>query len=157
MAQLKDSLAEMKKEGVNFKILFLHWGFEFEVFPDPLIQEIGRELIHEGADLIIGSHPHVLQPFELVQTADHNGLIVYSMGNFVTTMTNPLNRIGLIQELKVWRNAQQKIEWSLGFSRLSQVTDGDHPQAQFLSATPAKDLIDAARFYKQSLNLPFFQ
>jgi len=82
LSQLKDSLVEMKKAGVDFKILFLHWGFEFETYPDPIIQEVGRELILAGADLIIGSHPHVLQPFELVQAPDHQGLIAYSMGNF---------------------------------------------------------------------------
>ena len=157
LTQLKDSLAEMKKEGVDFKILYLHWGFEFETYPDPMIQEIGRELINDGADLIIGSHPHVLQPFELVQTKDHNGLIAYSMGNFVTSMDNPFNRIGLIQELKVWRNAQQKIEWSLGVSRLTQVTGEDHPQIQCLDSNPDKDLVGVVEYYKHALNLPFMQ
>src|SRR5262249_52531090 len=88
LAQLKDSLVEMKKAAVGFKIVFLHWGFEFETYPDPVIQEVGRELIHAGADLVIGSHPHVLQPFEVVQADNHMGLIAYSMGNFVTSMAH---------------------------------------------------------------------
>ncbi|MBI2786788.1 MAG: CapA family protein [Legionella longbeachae] len=155
--ELKNSLIEMKKQGVDFKILFLHWGFEFETFPDPMIQEIGRELIQAGADLIIGSHPHVLQPFELVQTENHKGLIAYSMGNFVTDMVNPFYRIGLIQELKVWLNAHKKVEWSLGVSRFTQINDIEHPQTAFATSTPSNDLADVITYYRKSLNLPFLQ
>lgn len=153
--QLKDALNEMKKAQVDFKILFLHWGFEFELYPDPLIQDIGRQLVLDGADLIIGSHPHVLQPFELVQSSDHKGLIAYSMGNFVGQMNHPLSQIGLIQELYVWRNTQQKIQWALGPSRLTQVANTNHPLTEFLSKPPPKDLYDAYNYYKHSLNLPF--
>ncbi|ARB91524.1 CapA family protein [Legionella longbeachae] len=153
--QLINALHEMKQANVDFKILFLHWGFEYELYPDPLIQSIGSELIQNGADLIIGSHPHVLQPFELIQASEHKGLIAYSMGNFISDMSNPFTRIGLIQELYVWRNSQQRIQWALGSSKLTQIADIKHPYTELLRNPPPKDLSDAYVYYKHSLNLPF--
>jgi poly-gamma-glutamate synthesis protein (capsule biosynthesis protein) len=150
--QLKDALAEMEKEGVDFKILFLHWGYEFETYPDPEIQKIGRELIHAGADLIIGSHSHVLQPFEMVQVGRRQGLIAYSMGNFVSTMTHPFHRIGMLQELKVWK-WDKKIQWCLGPSRFTEITLGEIPQTRFIKTKPSRDILDAFNYYAQSLNV----
>lgn len=155
LRQLINALYEMKQAKVDFKILFLHWGFEYELYPDPLIQSIASQLIQDGADLIIGSHPHVLQPFELVQSSRHKGLIAYSMGNFISDMSNPFTRIGLIQELYVWRNSQQKIQWALGPSRLTQVADIKYPRTELLRNPPPKDLYDAYAYYQHSLNLPF--
>ncbi|MCL2338083.1 MAG: CapA family protein [Firmicutes bacterium] len=60
-------------------IVFMHWGNEYTANLDSEQRDIGRSLIDAGADVVIGSHAHVLQPVELY----HNGVIFYGLGNFV--------------------------------------------------------------------------
>jgi poly-gamma-glutamate synthesis protein (capsule biosynthesis protein) len=60
-------------------IVSIHWGAEFVNFPSPQQIQFGHELVDAGARLVIGHHPHVLQPIEKF----HGGLIAYSLGNFV--------------------------------------------------------------------------
>jgi len=60
-------------------ILYAHWGEEYQEEPNKLIKEQAHQLAEAGADLIIGSHPHVVQPAELYQGKK----IYYSLGNFL--------------------------------------------------------------------------
>jgi Bacterial capsule synthesis protein PGA_cap len=59
------ALAEMKSDGVDVKIVSLHWGNEFEMYPDPLEVLVARRIVKSGADVIMGAHPHVEQPLEV--------------------------------------------------------------------------------------------
>lgn len=63
----------------DFNIVYIHWGTEYALRPNKEIEELGRELIDMGVDLVVGSHPHVLLPVEKYK----DGLIVYSMGNLI--------------------------------------------------------------------------
>ena len=60
-------------------IVSLHWGIEYRTHPQPAQVELAHKLIDAGADLILGHHPHVLQPVEKY----HGGVIAYSLGNFL--------------------------------------------------------------------------
>ena len=60
-------------------VVNLHWGIEYGVDESETQEKIGKALIDAGADVIIGSHPHVLQPIQTYK----DGIIFYSMGNFV--------------------------------------------------------------------------
>lgn len=71
-------LREMKRENCDLCILYFHGGIENETVPEDWKIKACHDLVDAGADLIIGSHPHVLQPVELYK----NKLIVYSLGNF---------------------------------------------------------------------------
>ena len=60
-------------------IVFPHWGPEYKLLPSLAQKDDAHVFIDAGADLIVGAHPHVIQPFEM-----YNGkLIVYSLGNFI--------------------------------------------------------------------------
>jgi len=63
----------------DFVIVFVHWGKEYELIEDISQKNIAYKLIDNGADLIIGHHPHVIQPVEIYK----NKAIFYSLGNFV--------------------------------------------------------------------------
>ena len=63
---------------VDFTIVNIHWRNEFINVPSKEQIELGRKLIDNGVNLVLGTHPHVLQPIEKYK----NGLIVFSMGNF---------------------------------------------------------------------------
>jgi poly-gamma-glutamate capsule biosynthesis protein CapA/YwtB (metallophosphatase superfamily) len=79
---LQDSvLARIKslRESVDFIIVVMHWGQEREYHPDKKQRDMGHALIDAGADLVVGHHPHVLQPVEKYR----GRYIAYSLGNFV--------------------------------------------------------------------------
>ncbi len=76
-----DKLVEVLKEAKansDYVILFIHWGTEREVDPDWCQNQQAPELTQSGADLIIGAHPHILQPISVMNDVP----IVYSTGNF---------------------------------------------------------------------------
>lgn len=78
MQQLKDHIQKVKSEGAVIIIVNFHWGIEREYYPNDVQKQLAHAAIDNGADLVIGEHPHVIQGIET-----YNGKkIVYSMGNF---------------------------------------------------------------------------
>lgn len=77
-----DDIRRVRPE-TDIVIVSLHWGSEYVPIPSPDQVRIGRALVDAGADIILGSHPHVSQSFELY----HNRPILYSLGNFVFDST----------------------------------------------------------------------
>ncbi len=67
------------KKKVDFLIVSTHWGKEYELSPSEFQMDENREIIDNGADLVIGTHPHVIQPTEKYK----DKYIFYSLGNFV--------------------------------------------------------------------------
>lgn len=67
------------KEACDYLVLYLHWGIERNTSPEEYQRQLGRQCIEAGADLVIGSHPHVLQGIEYYQGKP----ILYSLGNFI--------------------------------------------------------------------------
>lgn len=76
--QLKQNIAKVKENGAQIIIVIFHWGNEKEEVPDSNQTTLGRLAIDEGADLVCGHHPHVLQGIEEYKGKN----IVYSLGNF---------------------------------------------------------------------------
>lgn len=76
--QLKDNIAKVKADGAQLIVAIFHWGNETETVPDSNQTILGRIAIDEGADLVCGHHPHVLQGIETYKGRN----IVYSLGNF---------------------------------------------------------------------------
>jgi hypothetical protein len=91
---------------VDAVILTPHWGNEYQQQPDVSQRRLAHEAIDAGATAIIGAHPHVLQPWEQYAAADgHEGLIVYSSGNFISSQLRTEQRSGLISLLELTRGA----------------------------------------------------
>lgn len=76
--ELKQNIKTAKENGAQLVAVYFHWGTEKETVPDETQIQLGHIAVDEGADLVIGSHPHVIQGYE-----KYNGrYIVYSLGNF---------------------------------------------------------------------------
>lgn len=76
--EMKEDLKAIPKD-VNLVIVSFHWGVEYSTYPIVNQQKLAREAIDLGADLVLGTHPHILQGIEYYK----NRYIVYSLGNFV--------------------------------------------------------------------------
>ena len=104
--QIKDGIAALKAEGAEFIIAALHWGDEGSYDVNDLQKEQGHAAIDAGADIVIGSHPHTLQPAE-----EYNGkYIYYSLGNWsFGGNTAPRDPDTIILKLKVERDIDRKL------------------------------------------------
>lgn len=142
LSEIRSVLDAMAADGVGFRIIALHWGHEYELYPTPEIMQVAREIVRAGADVILGTHPHVQQPSEVCflngyeRTCGDLGdlpalrhptgcvmedaagrprkaLVLYSLGNFTTRMMTFLCRLGLIQSLSLRRDPQTGfVDWS---------------------------------------------
>mgnify|MGYP001274372891 CR=1 FL=1 len=82
VAPLKKKIIEYSlrqlKETVDFVVINLHWGYEYELYPLPIHRRLAQDLVNAGADIVIGHHPHVIQAYEVYQRKH----IYYSLGDF---------------------------------------------------------------------------
>lgn len=65
-------------------VVSIHWGDEYSHTPTKRHREIAQKLVEAGADLILGHHPHVVQPMEIVEAAGRTGVVAFSLGNFIS-------------------------------------------------------------------------
>lgn len=92
---------ETAKSQSDFVVVYVHWGKERKEYPEDYQRKMARQYIDAGADLVVGSHPHVLQGIEYYKGKP----IIYSLGNFIFNSNN--NRTAL---LKVFINQQNEVK-----------------------------------------------
>jgi poly-gamma-glutamate synthesis protein (capsule biosynthesis protein) len=72
----------------DFLVVSIHWGVEYAPAPKPVDVEMAHKMLDAGATVIVGHHPHVLQPVESYRTADgRDALIFFSLGNFLSNQS----------------------------------------------------------------------
>jgi poly-gamma-glutamate capsule biosynthesis protein CapA/YwtB (metallophosphatase superfamily) len=72
----------------DFLVVSIHWGVEYAAAPRPEDVEVAHKMLDAGTSVIVGHHPHVLQPVETYRTADgRNTVIFYSLGNFLSNQS----------------------------------------------------------------------
>ena len=83
---IKTKLDQMKNDGAEFLVVYIHWGNEYQTTPNTHQKSIAQNLTNMGVNMIIGSHPHVIQPVELITSEDstHTAICLYSTGNAVS-------------------------------------------------------------------------
>lgn len=106
-ALVREVIAKLREENVDLIIANCHWGIEREYYPEADQRKLARLCIEEGADLVIGHHPHVLQGIE-----SYNGkYIVYSLGNFsFGANRNPADKDTMIFQQTFTFEKGEKIE-----------------------------------------------
>ncbi len=85
---------------VDILMLILHWGVEYQTRPETWQEEMAHRFLSAGADVILGSHPHVIQTMEVVPDGDTNKYVIYSMGNFISHQNGIERNSGIILNLK---------------------------------------------------------
>ena len=80
-------LEQMRNDGAEATVMFIHWGVEYQLTQNAEQQQIAQKLCDLGFDVIVGGHPHVVQPVELLESTvdpEHRTVCLYSMGNAVS-------------------------------------------------------------------------
>lgn len=92
---------------VDFTICFLHIGTEYVYEPTEYQKKYIYELTDAGADIIICSHPHVIEPYEMIQTENGNSaLVYYSCGNFISNQNEIPRILGGMAEINLTKTVQ---------------------------------------------------
>lgn len=86
-AEVQTILADMEAEGAEATVFYIHWGNEYELEENAQQNAIAQRLCDMGIDVIVGGHPHVVQPVELLtstQDPAHKTVCIYSLGNAIS-------------------------------------------------------------------------
>lgn len=92
--------------GAEILVVCMHWGVEYVLLENANQRALADFLVDQGVDLIIGGHPHVIQPMKVVRNEKENKdvLVVYSLGNFISNMKTDDTRGGALVRVKITRD-----------------------------------------------------
>lgn len=98
-----------KSQNPDIIIACMHWGNEYQTKQNSTQMELADFLIQNGADIILGTHPHVLQPYEkrtvtLENGSTRNGFVAYSLGNFISDQNAKYTRSSIILDLTITKH-----------------------------------------------------
>ena len=86
--RIASEISAMKAEGVEFIIASMHWGEEYNTYTEATQNEIAKKLNELGVDIILGGHPHVIQPYEIIcNESGHSTFVIYSQGNSLSNQS----------------------------------------------------------------------
>jgi poly-gamma-glutamate capsule biosynthesis protein CapA/YwtB (metallophosphatase superfamily) len=113
--QMKEEIHRAKQEA-DVVVMSIHWGNEYQRKPTSEQKDLANFLANEGVDIIFGSHPHVLQPMEWIETADgRKSFVIYSLGNFISGQIWDYKDIGGMATVEITKQVTEsgkKIELS---------------------------------------------
>jgi len=92
-------ISELRPQ-VDILFLILHWGTEYMPEPEPEQADTAHEFLEAGVDVILGSHPHVIQPMEIIRINDQDKMVIYSMGNFISDQHGIERNSGIILNME---------------------------------------------------------
>lgn len=106
--KIKQEIAATRKAGAEIIVALPHWGVEYVLNENKRQQELADLFIKEGVDLVIGGHPHVVQPMKVVtdSATGRRSLVVYSLGNMISNMTKANTRGGVLARVVIERDKQ---------------------------------------------------
>ncbi|GIK62191.1 MAG: CapA family protein [Ignavibacteriota bacterium] len=104
---MKNDIVKAREKNVDVVLVHLHFGQEYLREPDDYQKQIVNKIIEYGADIIIGGHPHVIQPVNFFKTNNaklDSGFVAYSLGNFVSNQRWRYSDAGLILNIQISKN-----------------------------------------------------
>lgn len=106
--KMADEIARTRAAGAELICVGIHWGIEYQLNENAGQRDLADYLVNQGVDMIIGGHPHVVQPMKVVHNAkeDKDVLVVYSLGNFISNMTKPNSAGGALVKAIVGRDSE---------------------------------------------------
>lgn len=137
--EMLDKVKQAKSEN-DVVIVSMHWGTEYSHEVNDTQCTLADELTQAGADVIVGNHPHVIQPFQWV----NNKPVFYAMGNLVSTQLNQENLVGLCAGLDITKKEDGTIIIDNVQANLTYTTmEGTYPALRYnIKVQPLKNVTD---------------
>ena len=106
---ITNDVNKAKNKKADIIILFLHWGTEYDTIPSKSQTDLAEYFQSIGVDMVIGSHPHVLQKMLLTKniTTGNEDVVVYSLGNFVSNQRKPKTDGGSMVRVELTKNGDK--------------------------------------------------
>lgn len=108
--RISSDVSAARRHGAELVAVCLHWGDEYHLLPNRTQTSLAAYLTDSlGVEMVIGGHPHVIQPMQMRQLPDGSkALVVYSLGNFISNMRTPDTRGGAMVKVHLTRTPQGK-------------------------------------------------
>lgn len=106
-------LASIDRQKVDCVVAFVHWGNEYERKPNRSQRAMADFMKRNGVDIIVGSHPHVVQPYEIDSVGK---IVVYSLGNFVSNQSKRYTDGGLIVTIDIEEDMNGELKYYLNYT-----------------------------------------
>ena len=116
--KILQDISRAKEKGADIVTVSLHFGAEYQRLPNAKQKQLVESLVNGGADIILGSHPHVVQPYQIFEITEENGetrqaVAIYSMGNFISNQTRKYTDLGVIFQVNIQKSfPEERIEIS---------------------------------------------
>ena len=111
---MKEQIDRAKEEEPDIIIACMHWGTEYKTTPNSTQEQLADFLFKNGVDIILGTHPHVLEPMEkrtvtLDDGSTKDGFVIYSLGNFIADQNAEYTRDSIILNIDITKHTDGKI------------------------------------------------
>lgn len=111
---IKKQLDSAKELNPDLICVSMHWGIEYKIKQNSEQEDLANYLFENGADIILGSHPHVLEPMEkrsitLADGTTKDGFLIYSLGNFMSAQKDKYTKDSIILNLKLTKHSDGKV------------------------------------------------
>ena len=111
---IKKDIENAKSQNADIIVASVHWGTEYSTVPNDTQNELADFLFQNGVNIILGTHPHVLQKMEkrtvtLEDGSTQDGFIIYSLGNFISDQNADNTRTSIILDLKITKHTDSSI------------------------------------------------
>ena len=111
---MKEQIDRAKGEEPDIIIACMHWGTEYKTTPSSTQEQLADFLFKNGVDIILGTHPHVLEPMEkrtvtLDDGSTKDGFVIYSLGNFIADQNAEYTRDSIILNIDITKHTDGKI------------------------------------------------
>jgi poly-gamma-glutamate synthesis protein (capsule biosynthesis protein) len=103
-----DEVIDKLQDVSDVQIVTMHWGQEYQYEPNDLQIETANYLNEKGVDVIIGAHPHVIQPVDIIESDAGKTLVYYSLGNFISGQDRNDTMIGGMADFTLTYNEKTK-------------------------------------------------
>jgi poly-gamma-glutamate capsule biosynthesis protein CapA/YwtB (metallophosphatase superfamily) len=116
-ATIRKDLEKAKQNGYDFTIVTIHWGVEYQRLENADQQKTAAFILRHGADAIIGSHPHVVEPIKLYFNSDstESHIVVYSLGNFVSNQRAQYKDGGIMFAMELAKTPYRTVVDKFGY------------------------------------------
>lgn len=110
--EMSSDIERAHKNGAEIVCVLIHWGQEYVMLPGGNQKSMTDFLFSKGVDLVIGSHPHVVQPAEFVDNpvTGRKSLVVYSLGNLISNMKTAETLGGMLVDVELYRDSEGKAQ-----------------------------------------------
>lgn len=108
---MKEQIGLMRQDGAEVIVFYMHWGEEYQLEPNDTQKYMAQFLADQRVDIIFGTHPHSLQPIDIIESTDKTSKtsVIYSMGNFLSSQRterigNPYTEDGVIVSVNITKD-----------------------------------------------------